>query len=86
MTELQAIYDGKQSFYGKAYTKTEGENKNLYSYGAIVAVISYNESSKVARVLDTHSQTTLRHIKEFLKQEGFKAETKRQIENDYMNF
>ena len=36
-----------------------------------------------AYVVDTYSQTTLRHIKEFLKQNGFKADSKKQIMEDY---
>ena len=35
-------------------------------------------------VFGLYSVTTLRHIKEFLKQNGFKAETKAQIAKDYM--
>ena len=30
-----------------------------------------------------HSATTLRHVKEFLRQEGFTADTKGQILRDY---
>ena len=45
--------------------------------------INCSIKDKKATVNGTYSQTTLRHIKEFLKQEGFKAETQRQILNDY---
>ena len=45
--------------------------------------VAYIENKK-AVVLMTYSPTTLRHIKEFLLQYGFKAENKKQIENDYM--
>ena len=37
-----------------------------------------------AEVYGTYSATTLRHIKEFLKQNGFKADSKSQIEKDYL--
>jgi hypothetical protein len=36
-----------------------------------------------AEVYGTYSSTTLRHIKEFLKQNGFKAESSKQIMADY---
>lgn len=51
----------------------------LESYGTDVA---YVQGGK-AHVGGGYSTTTLRHIKEFLKQEGFKAETKAQILRDY---
>ena len=79
--ELMARYDSAKSFYRKAivYVMSE-DSKVLYSYDKMVAEISEGE----AMVYDTYSNTTLRHIKEFLKQAGFEADTKRQIEADYM--
>ena len=85
--ELQTKHDLRNSFYGKTIVKThlnEQQEKiiSLYSYNTLVAYI--NETQNKAVVLNTHSRTTLRHIKEFLKQQGFKAETKTQIEKDYI--
>ena len=85
--ELQTKHDLRQSFYGKAKVTThlnEQQEKiiSLYSYNTLVSYI--NETQNKAVVLNTYSQTTLRHIKEFLKQQGFKAETKTQIEKDYI--
>lgn len=82
--ELKTIHDSRESFYGKAtvetHTNENGETvTSLYSYNTLVAYIVRDE----AHVLGTYSNTTLRHIKEFLKQNGFKAETKQQILNDY---
>lgn len=57
----------------------EGNSKVLYSYNIKVAEIKDGKPI----VYGTYSTTTLRHIKEFLKQEGYKAETKEQIEKDY---
>ena len=54
----------------------------LVSYTTVVAF--YNRETKIAQVVGTFSPTTLRHIKEFLRQSGFKAETKKQIMKDYM--
>lgn len=80
MYELQARFDARASFYGKAHVYKEGEKLVLRSYDTDVAHIKSDE----ARVYDTHSNTTLRHIKEFLLQNGFKAENKKQIEQDYL--
>ena len=80
--ELCPYYDSAQSFYGKAKVIEIENDVFLMSYDTIVAF--YNRETKIAEVVDTYSVTTLRHIKEFLKQSGFKAETKKQIERDYM--
>lgn len=86
-TYLKPIYDSRKSFYNKA-TVTEDENgRYLTSYNTIVARITDKNNgyqiTPYAEVFGTYSQTTLRHIKEFLKQNGFKAESKAQIEKDY---
>ncbi len=77
--ELYPCYDGKASFYGKAMVETVGEIKKLYSYGTYVASIIGDS----AEVYDWYSATTGRHIKEFLKQNGFLAIGKAQILKDY---
>lgn len=79
MAELQPRYDGRKSFYGKARTEREGDNLVLYSYSTKVAEITPQQT----KVYGTYSNTTLRHIKEFLKQNGYKAESKEQIMKDY---
>ena len=81
MMELCPYYDSAQSFYGKAKVFEIENDIFLMSYDTVVAF--YNRSAKIAHVYDTYSATTLRHIKEFLKQNGFKAESKKQIEKDY---
>lgn len=80
--ELCPCYDSAQSFYGKAKVIEIENDVFLMSYDTIVAF--FNRDTKIARVMDTYSATTLRHIKEFLKQNGFKAKNKKQIENDYI--
>ena len=80
--ELCPYYDSAQSFYGKAKVIEIENDVFLLSYETIVAF--YNRETKIAKVVDTYSATTLRHIKEFLRQSGFKAENKKQIERDYM--
>lgn len=78
--ELNTVYDSRKSFYGKARVEETETAKHLISYTTRVATI---ENDK-ATVNGTYSPTTLRHIKEFLKQNGFKADTKGQIEELYM--
>ena len=79
--ELHPKYDSRQSFHGKARVDTGDKNdKNkLYSYDTLVAEIIDGKPV----VYGTYSATTLRHIKDWLKQNGFKAENKAQIEADY---
>lgn len=84
-TDLKPIHDSRESFYGKATVETHtNENGDtvisLYSYNTLVAYIVCDQP----HVLGTYSNTTLRHIKEFLKQNGFKAENKQQIVKDYI--
>lgn len=87
-TELKTIYDNRKSFYNKATVTEDKNGKYLTSYNTVVARITdKNNGYKIApyaEVYGTYSQTTLRHIKEFLKQNGFKAESKAQIEKDYL--
>jgi len=78
-TELSVRYDGRKSFYGKANVRYEGDKIILRSYNTDVAYIENNKPV----VKGMFSNTTLRHIKEFLKQNGFKADNWQQIEKDY---
>lgn len=73
-------HSGQKSFNNLAIVEIENGVKTLYSYNTKVAVIEKNK----ATVLGTHSPTTLRHIKEFLLQNNFKAVNKAQIVKDYM--
>lgn len=79
--ELNTVYDSRKSFYGKAKVEETETAKHLISYSTKVASI---EGDK-ATVNGTYSPTTLRHIKEFLKQNGFNADSKAQIEELYMD-
>ena len=82
MKALQARYDSRQSFYGKAMIEekeTKGEHGaakvlNLYSYGTLVAKIGVfeidNTKKKSYVYFGNYSQTTTRHQKEFFRQNG----------------
>jgi hypothetical protein len=78
---LDCRYDSRSSFYNKARVKHfNDETKILSSYDTQVAVIRDGK----AYINGTYSQTTVRHIKEFLKQNNFKAETSKQMCKDYL--
>ena len=79
MKNLEAIYDSRNSFYGKAKVEVLENRINLYSYGTLVAFIE----NGVAYITGDYTQTTLRHIKEFLLQNGFVAINKKQMMEDY---
>ena len=92
--ELSARFDSRKNFYGKAFVEfwndKRKEEQRLLSYGTHVATIitKYKDdagfdSETRAIVYGMYSSTTLRHIKEFLKQNDFKAESKNQILEDY---
>lgn len=78
--KMKPQYDSRKDFYEKARVIDEGNgNKTLISYSTEVAKI---ENGKPI-VKGLYSATTTRHIKEFLKQNGFKAENSKQIMQDY---
>lgn len=78
-TELTPQYDTRNSFYCKARVREENGRLTLISY---VTEVCYIEDNK-AFVLGVWGGTTTRHIKEFLKQNGFKAENMKQMLKDY---
>ena len=83
--ELTPMYDGRASFYGKALVFDLGNGiSELHSYGTTVAKINRKRHTVVLFPAWDHSATTLRHVKEFLRQYGFNAETRSQIERDYI--
>ena len=80
--ELIPQFDSRKSFYKKAMVKTEDNQKTLYSFDAKVCII--NLDLKTAQIISLFSETTTRHIKEFLKQNGFKVEDTNQLRKDYI--
>ncbi len=66
--ELKPLYDTRKSFYGKA-TVTEKDGKIiLTSYTTDVCYIDSN--GDFIRTWEGESATTMRHINEFIKQNG----------------
>lgn len=79
MFELQPLYDGRKSFYGKAFVERWGTENGmqlvLKSYGTEVAKVTpinacdtVQEVFRVEVGMEYLSATTLRHVKEFLAQ------------------
>lgn len=84
--ELKPRYDSAKSFYGKAKIVRQKDHVSLYSYKTLVAMIEFDDSGFRAYITNDEyllTKTTMRHIKEFLKQYDFKADTKYQMIRDY---
>lgn len=79
-TELMPVIDSRKSFYKKAtvFEMCNGD-KYLSSYDTVVASII----DGVAKIDGTYSMTTLRHIKDFLYQNGFEIGTKKFLVETY---
>lgn len=73
---LEARFDSRQSFYGKAEVDIKEDNicynELLYSYGTLVAIYTKDKMSTLEQFnyLGKFSQTTTRHQKEFFRQKG----------------
>jgi hypothetical protein len=74
-------YDNRKSFYNKARVDDNGNEKTLYSYNTPVVKIVDGQVELLPKW--DWSQTTLRHVKEFLKQNGFEATSLSQIRDTY---
>ena len=77
--ELSCIYDGRKSFYGKAIIKTLENKEILYSYGYPILENTNGKITINTNIYKWDSQTTLRHIKEYLQQIGFPKMTKKEL-------
>ena len=68
--ELTARYDARKSFYGKAQIIETSKTIKLKSYDTII--LQYSKQTKTIKFLChdpwAFSQTTNRHINEFIKQ------------------
>ena len=83
---LEPKYDGRKSFYKKAWVRENDDNTiDLISYATKVATINTNIIPATCRINGIYSATTLRHIKEFLRQYDMPCGSKNDIVNMYMN-
>lgn len=78
--ELTTVYDRCKSFYKKAYVEEEDGEKRLYSYDTHVATIK--DGKYILHELAACSVTTRRHVDEFLRQNGFRALSKKEMEKE----
>lgn len=79
--ELKPQFDNAKSFYRRAYVEKTHTGYRLTSYDSEVAEIS---DGRVFLGCDwDYSRTTLRHVKEFLRQHGYKADSKEEIKRLY---
>lgn len=81
---LEPRFDSRNSFYGKATVIVSDGGKILTSYDSRVAKIvngriTLNESVRSDMLF---SYTTLRHLKEFIRQETGLILTKKQLQNE----
>lgn len=76
--KLESIHGTQKSFYGKAIvTELDNGNKVLTSYNTDVCELDNNNIIKIGY----YSQTTARHVNEFLQQNGHNKMSKKEIEN-----
>ena len=79
---LSPQYDSRKSFYNKAYVVDDNDgNSTLYSYNTPVCRIANGKVELLPKW--DYSATTLRHVKDFLQQNGFEAGSKAQIAKKY---
>ena len=82
LKELQAVYDSRKSFYGKAQLIETDDKVELHSYDTLVATYYKNEDKFVLH--GKYSPTTTRHQKEFGKQLGFKFKNSKELFDKYL--
>ena len=66
VVELEAIYDGRKSFYSKAMVAEHEDRWELYSYGTLVVTLKDDEFFFHDDA--NYSDTTRRHVREFMIQ------------------
>lgn len=81
VSALQARFDSRASFYGKAQIDDHDNTITLYSYNTKVA--EYDKRKHVLHVYGYYSATTARHIREFAKQLGIELPSGTDIAGDW---
>ena len=77
--ELEPLHENVKSYYGKAIIVENDKMRYLYSYDTLVVAVSFENDTIVLHNEYLWSQTTLRHIKEFLQQHGKPKYTKAEL-------
>ena len=84
---LNPVYESRKSLYRKANVVVADGISTLYSYDTPVATIGPRFNLRRYPTLFgpwDETQTTLRHVKEFLRQHSYTADTKEQMRRDYV--
>ena len=68
--ELRVIHGTQESFYKKAFVKEDEEGtKYLYSYYSLI-ITNYEKALKFEEDFNLYSNTTMKHVREYLWQIG----------------
>ena len=68
--ELRVVHGTQQSFYKKAFVKEDEEaTQYLYSYYSLI-ITNYGKALKFEEDSNLYSNTTMKHVREYLKQIG----------------
>ena len=68
--ELRVIHGTQDSFYKKAFIKKDTEGvESLYSYYSLI-ITNYGKALKFEEDLNLYSNTTMKHVREYLWQIG----------------
>lgn len=93
--KLSPHFESVKSYYNKSsievikdldFTEETPEMKtfeNLYSYNTLVATHDYKENKIYLKNTHLYSNTTLRHVKEWLQQKGFKKFSKKELFKEF---
>lgn len=77
--ELTPQFTNQKSFYNKATVESDKGMDKLYSYGTHMATLNDNELVYLNDEEVYYSNTTLKHVKEFLMQGGYPKVTKKDL-------
>lgn len=78
-TFLMPQFSSQKSFYNKARVRMNDNEIDLISYNTLVAKIKKGK----LEIYNLQSQTTIRHINEFIQQNGFGKMSKKELEVFY---
>ena len=68
--ELRTVYSNQESFYKKAFIKEDVDGTQyLYSYYSLI-LTNYGKALKFEEDSKLYSLTTMKHVREYLKQIG----------------
>lgn len=79
-SELKPCLYSQKSYYNKAKIEHVGDVLNLYSYDTEMISVQDDEIFYINENLENYTQTTLKHVKDFLYQTlGLQGLTKKDI-------